>query len=457
MKTIVICGAGEVGTVAAEVLADTGADITVIDRDPAKLTRIEDTMDVATINGDAADASALIKAGVDGCDLLLAATDVDEVNMLCGTLGKRLGAAKTVVRVHKGTYYDLGSDGFDYAANLAVDRLVCPEHAAAMAIARDLRNPGAVAIELFGRGRLEMQEFIADAGSALGRPLSEIRFPAGSRLTMIRRRGSDDAEVPTAATVVEPGDTVILVGNADVFDAARKLFRRERMEKRRLVIMGGPPMAEWLCRALKGRRFAIRLFETDRARAEELAETLDWVTVLHADPTDRVVFDEENLVSSDAFVSLLGGDEASVIAAILAARRGIDAAFAVVRQDKFHEVALDTGVRYAYSTRQVAGEEIRRLLDTGDILRLGSLAADRVDVRQVRIRPGSAMAGRLVRDLALSPDWVIAALSRHDEIFVPGADDRIMQGDVLLVCGRTGAEAEDHLESAVAVTPRGIS
>ena len=73
------------------------------------------------------------------------------------------------------------------------------------------------------------------------------------------------------------------VHNVGAFEAARKLFHGEKQERRKVVLMGGPSMAVWLCRSLRDRSFSIRLFETDRERAEELAEKLDWVTVIQAE------------------------------------------------------------------------------------------------------------------------------------------------------------------------------
>ena len=86
---------------------------------------------------------------------------------------------------------------------------------------------------------------------------------------------------------LQPGDSVVLVGNSDVFEETRKLFRVEPAKRKKVVIMGGPIMAVWLCRILRHRDWSIRVFERDRQLAMELAERLDWVTVLNADPTEQ--------------------------------------------------------------------------------------------------------------------------------------------------------------------------
>ncbi|MCA9414150.1 MAG: Trk system potassium transporter TrkA, partial [Candidatus Omnitrophica bacterium] len=294
---IVICGCGEVGGHAAEVLAQQGHNITVIDQKALRLRKIEDTLDVRTLTGNCADASVLIEAGASRADLLLAATSSDEVNLLSATIAKGVGVEKSIARVHHRAYFD--QRGIDYMHHLGIDQVICPEYSAALEIARTLRNPGALAIENFAQGRIEMQEFPVDpASKAVGKSLIDLALPSGSRLAAITRSGQ--AFIPKATTIIEPEDTIILVGNSQVFQDTRKIFRsRKELSRKKIVIMGGVSMAVWLCRNLLDRNFSVRLFESDRARAEELAQKLDWVTVIQADPTEIPVFEEEHLADAD--------------------------------------------------------------------------------------------------------------------------------------------------------------
>jgi trk system potassium uptake protein TrkA len=435
---VVVCGAGEIGSHAAESLAAAGHGVTVIDVDPAKLAAIGDSMDVATCEGNGADAIVLRRAGAADADLFIAATQQDEINLLAATVARGVGAAKSIARVHHAAYFE--KVGLDYQAHLDIDRLICPEYSTALAIARRLSNPGAIAIENLARRRIEMQEFpVATTGPAIGRRLQDVSLPAGTRLALIRRKGA--AFIPEATSVVAPGDSIILVGNAGAFETARALFIDEKRPKQRLFLMGGPPIAVWLCRALRDRAFSIRLFETDHARAEQLAEELDWITVIRADPTERAVFDDENLAQADVFIPLLDNDERNIIAGVLAKTRGVTTVIAVVQKSKYLDVLFDIGIDHAFSTRLVAGAEIDAVLDESPLRRLGTLAEGSVDVLQVRVGAGAPVAGRPLRDLKLSPDWVVAAIQRGPDASVPGADDRIDAGDVAIVVGRRGREA----------------
>jgi len=436
---IVICGAGQVGTHAAEKLCAGGHDITVIDVDGARLRAISDTMDVATFTGNAAEAEVLREAGVDGADLLLAATNADEVNLLAATIAKKVGAGKSIARVHHASFYE--NRGIDYERHLGIDRLICPEFSTAQEIAAQLRNPGAIAIENFARGAIQMQQFpVAADAAAIGKPLTDLDLAPGTRLAAVRR--GSEVFIPEAGTVLQKGDAVILVGNEMTFQEARRLFHDDKIGRRKVVLMGGTPMAVWLCRTLHDRNFSIRLFEINRQRAESLAEKLDWVTVIQANPTERSVAEEEHLGQADVFVALRKADEDNIIASVLAKTQGVTQVIAVVQSPTYNELGYLIGVDRPVNPSEVAAAEIMRTLSEGPFQRLPTIADGVVDAYQVRASIKGEAIGHKLREIKLSPNWIVAAIRRGDRAWVPGAEDSIEVGDSVLLVGRHGTEKQ---------------
>lgn len=435
---IIICGAGQVGSHAAEELASKGIDITLIDTDAERLRAVADSMDVATLCGNAATAEVLADADVADADLLLAATSSDEVNLLAATVGKHLGAGKSIARVHRSSFYD--QRGLDYQAALSIDRLICPEYSTARAIAADLRNPGALAIEHFGRGTIQMQELpVAADATAIGKPLSELVLRPGIRLAAITR--NRETFIPDGTSSVRRGDSVILVGNQSEFHDARKLFHDDKLGRRKVVIMGGTSTAVWLCRALHDRNFAIRLFEIDRKRCEELADKLDWVTVIQANPADRSVFEEENLAQSDVFVALRTSDEDNIITSLLAKTMGVTQVLAVVGGTMYLDLVYHLGVDKRYTPSELAVAEIKRALDESPLSLLSTLADGVVDAYQVQVTQQAPAVGKRLRDLQLS-NCIIAGIRRGEKSWVPSADDDIEPGDTALLIALKGTEKE---------------
>jgi len=130
-----------------------------------------------------------------------------------------------------------------------------------------------------------------------------------------------------------------------------------------------------------------------------------------------------------------------IIAGVLARTRGVAQVITVVQQSKYLDVIFDIGVDLAFSTRHVAAKEIDIVLDESPLRLLGTLAAGSVDVYRVRVGDRSEAIDRPLRDLQLSPDWVLAGVQRDRDAYVPGADDVIERGDTVLVVGKHGKES----------------
>jgi trk system potassium uptake protein TrkA len=435
---ILICGMGEVGSHSAEFLNAAGRSITAIDLDAARLRTITDSMDLSVLQGNCASAAVLREAGAGTADLVLATTDDDEVNLVTASLAKALGAKRTVAHIRHATYFDQAD--IDYEKHFGIDHIVCPQYATATAIARSLRNPAAIAIEHFARGRIDMHEIVMpDKAAVLGRPLSEVQLPPGTRIAAVSRDST--AFIPGAATTLQAGDRLVLIGDTEVFDDLLKRMGFKEARRKNVVIMGGTPMAAWLCEVLHKRSWSIRLFETDRERAEELAERLRWVTVLNADPSDTSVFAEEQIGQADVFIAMHQQEEENIVGAVFAKAGGVTESIAVVERARYLDLLYHIGVDRAYSPGMVAAKELEILLDDSSFKCLATLASG-VDVFLVRVTDDDVQGERPLTEMNLSPNGVIAAIRRDGDVWVPGASDVIRAGDSIMVIGRAGQEKE---------------
>ncbi|HUU84013.1 MAG TPA: Trk system potassium transporter TrkA [Phycisphaerae bacterium] len=436
---ILIAGAGEVGRHVAEMLGAKKHNIVMIDTSARKLQALEDRLDLRTLRGNCAHAEVLIEAGAGKCDLLVAATNVDEVNLLSAAIGKGLGAKKCAARVHHAAFAE--QRGFDYATHLGIDQLVCPEYLTSLAIARNLRNPGALAVEQFAKGRIEMQELpVEDGAPAMRTALQELRLPPGVRLAQVHRAGK--SFIPKATTVIQPGDVVTLIGERAAFEQGRKAFTSGKSRRENVVIMGGSTMGVWLCRALKGPHFSVRLFEVDRERAEELSHKLEHVTVVHGDPSDPHVHEEERIGGADAFVAVTKDDEHNILASAQAKSLGVRRALASVERSAYHHLLSVVGIDKAFSPREEAAKELRKLLEAGPLRVLGTLAEGTAEVYEIQPTRRATAVGQELRNLKLPANCLVGAIQHGDAVKVPGAEDTVRHGDTVLLIGPHGLDRE---------------
>lgn len=428
---VVICGAGSVGGHAAEVLGANGHNVTIIDREAQRLAALEEVLDVQILHGNGTHAQTQLEAGCAKADLFIAATELDEINLLAASIASGLGIGRTIARVQHSAYFE--NRGIDYGTHLGIDHLVCPDFTTAVAIAQTLRNPGSIAVERFARGRIEMQQLpVSDSAAVIDKRLVDAGLPGAARVASIERDGK--AFIPDKDTVVHRGDVITLICDVSVFERARKLIHTTSQKRKRVMVMGGSPLGVWLCRQLHGRAFSVRLYEADRARADELAAKLDWVTVVRTDSADASTWDEERLEQADAFVSVSDSDEHNILAAARAKSAGTGMAIAVLQQPTYLHLLTHVGIDKAFSPRVTAVTQIQQLLETGPVRHLATLAEGIADVYEIRI-PASAkkIVQTPLREVQLPPKTMIAAIQRSDDVHVPGADDWIAVGDSVVV------------------------
>ncbi|MCH2135069.1 MAG: Trk system potassium transporter TrkA [Phycisphaerales bacterium] len=415
---VIICGGGDIGGSAAQVLAGAGDAVTIIESDDDRAQELQEHLDVAIVHGSGSTADTLRAAGVAHADAVIATTATDEVNLVISAVADALGAARTMARVdHSGLLRD-GS--LDYANMFCAGRLFSPDRALARSMAARLRNPEAKAIEHFGGG-IELQQFEVDeAASACGSRLRDITLPEGTRLAALTREGR--TRLPTADTRLLAGDLVLLAAQQEVMQEAHDMLGRGTFGRRNIAIYGSGPAAIWLCRMLGSAAFNIRLFEPDRDRAQELGEQLEQITVLCSDPARPEVFDDEHLERVDAFIST-GTDEQNLLACGYAARMGIAQVMPVLRRGEFAPLLERLGVPESFNPRTAAVREITRFLRATTFDRMQEFTGGALLLVRGTLGANSPLAGSILRDVAIHPPVIIAAAERSDgTAFVPGPD-----------------------------------
>ena len=211
---IIIVGAGKVGSTLAAYLSREDHDVTIIDNDDAAIHRASDTLDVMCIKGPGAAPSVLREAGAEDADLVLATTNMDEVNMLCALTAKRLGTKYTIARIRDVSYT---SDLPALQKDLNIDAVINPEYSTALEISRLLRFPAAANVDTFFRGKVEMIGIrVREEDPIVGIPLSDL-FRRTSSLSILFSAAERKGEV-----IIPNGDFIPGWGTSSTSPAAPK-------------------------------------------------------------------------------------------------------------------------------------------------------------------------------------------------------------------------------------------
>ncbi|NBD37533.1 MAG: Trk system potassium transporter TrkA [Verrucomicrobia bacterium] len=435
---VVIVGAGEVGRHLSEVLSDAHHEVTVIESDPERADRVDEEHNVRVIEGSGSSAEVLKNAIGDGCDFFIALTRTDEINLIACSLARVLGARMVISRNHDQTYTD--TSHVNYPLHFGIDLMLNPEGLCAVELAKSIRNPARVAVENFARGQIEAQRIRVDERAKIrGKALKDLKLHPEIKFGYYQR--ADVQDVPAADTVVEAGDILTVFGRPDeLYKLRGKLDPFATTKNLRVVVFGGSETAVALLRLLNNPRFKVRVIERNKEKCRRLAERFPKVTFINGDGTSLRLLEEEQIGGADYFVASTSDDERNVMTSIQAAKLGAKHVQAVINKNDYEEIltnlrsALD--IETMVSPRVVTANEVLRYLSEDPYIELFNFPNQEARILEIEVASHSPCAGRPLREIDWPPHAVVVALLHKFNAKVPGAEDRILGGDRVVVITR---------------------
>ena len=446
---IVILGAGTVGTSIARALCARHHNVCVVDQSKSALSEIQDRLDVHTVRGNASDPITLFQAGVASATLCLALTSSDEVNIVSASIAREMGAERSVSRIHDPSYLDTTT--FNIADHFGLARLISLENLTALALAREIRVPGLLALENLAQGAVEVQEVaVQEDANATGRRLHELDFPGETLVGLITN--SERTVIASADDVVSIGDRVTLIGRLGELDSVRQIFEHKPPPRQHVVIAGGGEIGFSLARVLEHRRhFHVTLIETDEERCEWLAEQLDTSTVLNADATRRSQLEEARVGTASVFVACTGHDADNIVCGVEANEMGCPRILSVVRRPDYSDVLAKVGIGQSVSPREVLAEEILAILQSGPVISRREISDGGAVVVELEVGEGAEITRAPLKELPLTRG-LIATIVRSPAIWVPGRDDQLKAGDSAIVLVQS--DSADEVQQLFAARQR---
>ncbi|HQZ38247.1 MAG: Trk system potassium transporter TrkA [Acidobacteria bacterium] len=434
---IVIAGGGQVGSSLARALA-ASHEVFVIDHDP-EVADVFQAMDVEFLVGSGTSEEVLGRAGIAQCDFFVAATGLDEVNIVGCALASRLGRAETVCLVSRPEFLGAAGTGGRLGA-FGISRVVWPEAQLAADIERIVTAPGAIDAEVFAGGIVRLLEYRLAAGSPLtATTLGGLRLPRGSLIVAVKRAGR--IFVPRGSTRLQAADKVIVMGTPEAMHAVEALLNPGRAGSRLLVtIIGGGDVGFQLAQRLEQTpSIDLRVLERDADRGTMLAGRLSRTLVLNGDGTDLEFLESENVGRSDVLVSVIDNDERNLLASLLGRQLGVPKVITRVGRPANLRLFERVGIDVAISARGAAVASILHHITGGATSLLAIVEHGEARVFELVVSP--SFEPRELKDMGAAEDAIVAAILRGNRAIVPRGDDRIEPGDRIVVfCTQDAAD-----------------
>jgi len=214
---VAIAGAGNVGrSIAAELLGN-GHEVLLIEREPRAMK--VDTVDGAEwMLADACELATLVQAGLHTCQVMVAATGDDKVNLVVSLLAKtEFGVDRVVARVNHPKNEWLFNESWGVDVSVSSPRLLAAVVEEAVSVG-DL-----VRLLTFRQGQANLVELTLSADAPIvGKLVGSVPWPTDAALVAILRDGR--VIVPSPDAALEGGDELLLVATTEVEDALDALL-----------------------------------------------------------------------------------------------------------------------------------------------------------------------------------------------------------------------------------------
>ena len=428
---IVIAGAGNVGTHLAKLLAGENQDIILLDESEDKLSHMDSSFDLLTIQESPVSFRGLKEAGADTADLFVAVTPDESRNLLSCQLAHNLGAKKTVARIDNYEY--LQPKHKEYFNSIGVDSLIYPEMLAARDIVDGMKLSWIRQWWEFAGGALVMMGIkLRDNAQILNKPLAELGKELPYHIVAILREGV--TIIPSGNDTMQAGDLVYFMTMKKHIPHIRKIAGKEELpDVRDVIIMGGSRIAVRTAQLMPD-YMNLKIIESDMERCERLTELCDdKVMIINGDGRDPSLLMSEGIEHTEAFVALTDNSETNILACLAAKRFGVTKTIAEVENIDYINMAEKLDIGTVINKKKIAASHIYQMMLDADVTNVKCLTFANADVAEFNVMEGAKITRNPVKDISLPRGVTIGGLIRNKEALIVTGNTQIQTGDHVVV------------------------
>jgi len=215
---VAIAGAGNVGTFIANELVDNGHTVLLIEQTPAVAAKVPKHANLEVHVGDACEVSSLKEAGLETCDVVVAATGDDEDNLVVSLLAKQeFAVPRVIARVNHPKNHWLFNETWGVDLSVSTPHLITSLVDEAVSVGRLVRL-----FQLEGGAVRLVEVTLADDTPVSGLAVKDVEIPRDATFVAIVR--DEHVVMVRGDTTFQPGDEVLALVTPESEDAVRSLL-----------------------------------------------------------------------------------------------------------------------------------------------------------------------------------------------------------------------------------------
>ena len=434
---IIIAGAGMVGSTLTRLLTAEGHDVTLIDSTSSVLDSNLEQYDVMAIHGNCASMDVLQQAGVMETELLIAVTNMDEVNLLCCITAHSMNPKlHTIARIRNPDYT---GQIYSMRNNFGLSMSINPEKQAAAEIDRLLQYPGFLKRDSFAKGKTEIVELKVDASSKLcDVALMDMNSIVKCRVLVCAVLRQGQAIAPNGNFVLREGDRIFVTAPTENLAILLKNLGILTRRVRRVMICGGGRISYYLAKNLETHGIDVTLIEQNEARCHDLAEQLPNASIIHGNCTDQNLLESEGLAHMDAMVNMTGIDELNMITSLYGMGRGVNQVITKMNRMANRNIIDTLNLGSVICPKELCCNNIARYVramqnQSGAAISVHAIADGQAEAVEFLVDTNTPNCGIALKDLKLKANVLLVSITRAGHTEIPNGNSRFLPGDHIVV------------------------
>jgi trk system potassium uptake protein TrkA len=196
----------------------------------------------------------------------------------------------------------------------------------------------------------------------------------------------------------------------------------------KVIIVGGGKTVYFLCRNFTAKGYEVVIINRNQEQCVQLARQLS-ATVVCGDGSDPTILKEAGVMGADALLAITPNDQDNLVTCQLASLQfGVPRAVALANDPENAEIFEKLGVS-AFSTTHIIGSLIEQRASFEQITNFLPVAEGRVNLTEIFVDAGFPVAGKLLKDIELPENALVAVVIRDKGAIIPRGANRLLAGD----------------------------
>lgn len=437
---IVVGGASSVGKSIVGYLSLGNNDIVVVDENKLLLDEISKEFDVQPIQGSISHPDVQEMAEMKNADMLIAVTDVDEVNLIaCQVAHTLFNVEKKIARVDSEFFLNPLWNTLYNEKSLPVDLVITPDVEIAEFIYNIFKLPGCLSYYSFFKNKINIFSFrLKDTDipfmkfsiNHINNKLSELF----AKIVFIQRGNR---------WIIPRSDELFLQRNDIVYISCTKernievmrLFSVDHNPYEKVIIFGANGISEYLSKRFENDVNIVNcsIIDNDKIKTMKLAENLNRIAVISGEMMSDVILEDVHFAEADSIVALTDKDKDNLLISLLASKNKDTQAISLVNSNEYNLLSSNIRNNNVIDRSVITISSILQYLRKARIDEAYSFGREIGEVWEIRLENDSINIGQKINELNIPETSSVIAVFNNDKTIYEFNDYYLNEMDKLLV------------------------